>query len=184
MSKHGLKIAHITIDGNEIDGRTKIKPENDLTQESSELLRLYNDKKPMFIKFYATWCGHCKTIDEPWKKVIAKARTDSTIKNAQIAIVEVESNVINKEINKIIDTPGLKKVDGYPTIGMITYPQGNALFTPYNGARTFDGLFEAVQKLASGKQNGGSKRTNKRKTYRRKTNRRKTNRRKTYRRRH
>ena len=42
MTTTGLKIAHITIDGKEIDEETDIKPASDLTQESSKVLAMYN----------------------------------------------------------------------------------------------------------------------------------------------
>jgi thiol-disulfide isomerase/thioredoxin len=116
---------------------------------------MYNKKTPMFIKFYANWCGHCKTIDGPWKELVKKARGE--LANSNIAIVEVESKIMNKDINKIIETDGLKEVSGFPTIGTITYQNGNAKFTPYEGKRETDAMFAAVKALATGKQGGGSK---------------------------
>ena len=155
MTTTGLKIAHITIDGKEVDEKTDIKPAADLTQKSSDVLAMYTNKTPMFIKFYANWCGHCKTIDGPWKQLVKKAREDKDVKNAKVAIVEVESKIMNKDINKIIETDGLKEVSGFPTIGTITYESGNAKFTPYEGKRETDAMFTAVKALAKGKQGGG-----------------------------
>ena len=156
MTFTGLKIAHITIDGKEIDEETDIKAAPDLTQKSSDVLAMYNEKKPMFIKFYATWCGHCKTNDVFWKELIGKARKTPAM---NIAIVEIESEIMNKEdITKIIATEGLGKVEGFPTIGTITYPGGKAKFTPYEGDRKTDPMFAAVKALATGKQSGGAKR--------------------------
>ena len=155
MTTTGLKIAHITIDGKEIDEETDIKAAPDLTQKSSDVLAMYNEKKPMFIKFYATWCGHCKTNDVFWKQLVKEARKTPTM---NIAIVEVESKMMNKDINKIIATEGLGKVEGFPTIGTITYPGGKAKFTPYEGDRKSDPMFAAVKALATGKQSGGAKR--------------------------
>ena len=159
MSSTGLKIAHITIDGKEIDEETDIKSASDLTQKSSDVLAMYNEKKPMFIKFYANWCGHCKTNDVFWKQLVSKAREDKDVKNANVAIVEVESKNMNKDINKIIDTEGLKKVEGFPTIGTITYTNGKALFKPYEGNRETNAMFAAVKALATAKQGGGAKRS-------------------------
>lgn len=161
-----LEIFHITTDGMEIDEKTKIvsTSTNKVNEESSQLLRMFMNKKKMFIKFYATWCGHCRTIDGPWKKLVAKAR--ATIKDKNIAIVEVESKVKNKEIDKIIaETAGLK-VDGFPTIGTITYDaSGKAKFTIYQGERTAEGMFSAVEKLTTmkgGRRTKRSKRSTKR----------------------
>jgi thiol-disulfide isomerase/thioredoxin len=165
-----LEIFHITTDGMEIDEKTKIvsTATNKVNKESSQLLRLFMNKKKMFIKFYATWCGHCKTIDGPWKALVAKARAN--IKDKNIAIVEVESKVVNKEIDKIIaETAGLK-VDGFPTIGTITYDaSGKAKFTTYQGERTAEGMFSAVEKLTTMK-GGRSRRRRRRMRRTRKSN--------------
>jgi thiol-disulfide isomerase/thioredoxin len=155
MTSTGLKIAHITLDGKEIDETTDIKAAPDLTQKSSDVLAMYNAKKPMFIKFYANWCGHCKTNDPMWKQLVKEARKTPAM---NIAIVEVESKNMNKDINKIVETEGLGKVEGFPTIGTITYPGGKAKFTPYESGRDKDSMFAAVKALAAGKQSGGAKR--------------------------
>lgn len=145
-----LEIFHITTDGMEIDEKTEIvsTSTNKVNKESSQLLRMFMNKKKMFIKFYATWCGHCRTIDGPWKKLVAQARRE--IKDKNIAIVEVESKVKNKEINKIIAATAGLKVDGFPTIGTITYDaSGKAKFTIYEGERTAEGMFSAVKNLTT-----------------------------------
>jgi thiol-disulfide isomerase/thioredoxin len=157
-----LEIAHITIDGKEIDETTPIDKKQVTTQKAADVLKSFNEKKPMFIKFYATWCGHCKTVDGPWKEVIKSAKAKYADKN--IAIVEVESKVMNKEMNTIINgTQGLK-VDGFPTIGSITYnAAGKASFTPYEGERNANAMLKTVESLANGKgakeMGGGTKRS-------------------------
>jgi thiol-disulfide isomerase/thioredoxin len=168
--KQRLEIAHITIDGKEIDEKTDIDKKKVTTVKGSDVLSMYLNKKPMFIKFYANWCGHCVHMDGDWKKLVEE--TKKKYNNENIAIVAVESKVIDKEISKEIDkiisnTKGLNAVNGFPTIGSITYVNDNAVFTPYNGNRTFDEMFKAVDKLVQGKSTmkGGyaGKRTLKRK---------------------
>jgi thiol-disulfide isomerase/thioredoxin len=186
----GFENAHITIDGKEIDEETDISENKEVTtQKASEVLRMFNEKKPMFIKFYANWCGHCKTIDGPWKQLVKASKAKYSDKN--IALVEIESKVINKEIDKIISGTKNLKVDGFPTIGSITYENNNAVFRPYNGERNANAMLKVVSELVNDKtglikQTGGRKRkTNKHKrSGRRKTNKRKraTRRKKTYRR--
>lgn len=155
MTTKGLEIAHITIDGKEMDEKTNIDKTQSTTQNPGDVLRMFNGKKPMFIKFYANWCGHCKTIDGPWKQLVKTAKTKYAGKN--IALVEVESKMTDKDIGKIISgTKGLT-VDGFPTIGSITYDNnGKGVFTAYNGERTTPGMMKAVDSLANkGKQGGG-----------------------------
>jgi thiol-disulfide isomerase/thioredoxin len=163
-----LEIAHITIDGKEIDETTPIDKNQVTTQKAADVLKSFTEKKPMFIKFYATWCGHCKTIEGPWKQVVKTAKAKYADKN--IAIVEVESKAMNKEMDKIITgTQGLK-VDGFPTIGTITYASGKAVFTPYEGERSANAMLKTVESLANGKgvkqMGGGTKRTRTKKSKR------------------
>lgn len=147
MEKQGLEIAHLTIDGKEIDEKTAIDKNEVTTQKPSDVLRMYNNKKPMFIKFYANWCGHCKTIHEPWKNLIKMVKDPSNkISDKNFAIVSVESRIINKEIDKIISRTQNLKVDGFPTIGFIKYDKNsNAVFTDYNGKRDENGMLEFVK---------------------------------------
>jgi len=154
MTTKSLEIAHITIDGKEIDEKTPIN-KNEVITQMSEVLRMFNEKKPMFIKFYAVWCGHCKTIDGPWKQLIKSAKADSTIKGANIAIVEIESKVIGKELDKITSGTKNLKVDGFPTIGSITFENGKAEFKAYSGERSTNEMLSVVKELAKGKQSGG-----------------------------
>jgi thiol-disulfide isomerase/thioredoxin len=154
MTTKSLEIAHITIDGKEIDEKTPIN-KNEFITQMSEVLRMFNEKKPMFIKFYAVWCGHCKTIDGPWKQLIKSAKADSAIKGANVAIVEIESKVIGKELDKITSGTKNLKVDGYPTIGSITYEHGNPVFKAFSGERSTPAMLSVVKELAKGKQSGG-----------------------------
>jgi thiol-disulfide isomerase/thioredoxin len=149
-----LEIAHITIDGKQIDEKTNINPKEVTTQKSSDVLRMFNANKPMFIKFYANWCGHCVTIDPHWKKLVAKVQSKYADKN--VAIVAVESKIMNADINKIVaGAKGLGKVDGFPTVGLIH----NKKWTPYNGERTTDAMLKYMEKnMPDKKMAGGARR--------------------------
>ena len=152
-SEDKLEIAHITIDGKEINEKTDINPKEVTTQKSSDVLRMFNDNKPMFIKFYANWCGHCHDIDKPWKQLIADVKSKYADKN--VAIVSVESKKMNEDINKIVSgAKGLGKVDGFPTIGLIH----NKTFTPYNGDRTYKAMFKYMEdEVITKKMAGGAR---------------------------
>lgn len=171
-----LEIAHLTIDGKQIDEETDIDSSKVTTQKTTDVLRMFNEQKPMFIKFYANWCGHCKTIDGPWQDLIENLRAKCQKEKCDnLAIVAVESKIINKEIDKIISGTQNLKVDGFPTIGSITYNNNKkAIFTPYNGERTANGMLNYIKMFfKNNKMHGGAKRSKhtKRMTKRRKTKR-------------
>jgi thiol-disulfide isomerase/thioredoxin len=145
-----LEIAHITVDGKEIDEETKINPKEVTTQKSSDVLRMFNANKPMFIKFYANWCGHCHTIDKPWKELVAEVKSKHADKN--VAIVSVESKIMNADINKIVaGAKGLGKVDGFPTIGLIH----NKKWTSYDGDRSKKAMFKYMEDEVINKKMAG-----------------------------
>ena len=164
-----LEIAHITIDGKKTDEETPIDEKNLTTTKMSDVIRMFNEKKPMFIKFYANWCGHCKVMEKPWEELIAGVKKNESSKDKNFAIVEIESKKMNTEIDKIISTTkNLGKVDGFPTIGTITYEGADKkpIFTTYDGGRTTKDMLEFVldkkNKLVS-EMGGGARRTRRRK---------------------
>ena len=124
-------------------------------KDIKEMLDMIDKKVPMFIKFYADWCGHCQTMAPEWKKVIETAKPKHQGKN--IAIVEVEEKTLSKD--GFTDT--LKKhvksldVNGYPTIGTITYTTNGAVFKPYHNGRIEKDMTAEVDALANAKQSGG-----------------------------
>ena len=137
MTDGGMKVVHI--------------------KDIKEMLDMIDKKVPMFIKFYADWCGHCQTMAPEWKKVIETAKPKHQGKN--IAIVEVEEKTLSKD--GFTDT--LKKhvksldVNGYPTIGTITYTTNGAVFKPYHNGRIEKDMTAEVDALANAKQSGGKR---------------------------
>jgi len=162
MTIKSLEIAHITANGKEWD-KTPIDPKKITTQKASDVLRMFHEKKPMFIKFYADWCGHCQHMTKDWKALIEE--TKKTHGSQNIAIVAVETEAL-KEVKALIDgTTGLS-VSAYPTVGTITYDNGKAIFTEYNGGRVKADMLKAVENMVEKKMSGGGKRRHTKKSKR------------------
>ena len=154
----------------------------------NQVIDLVEKKVPMFIKFYADWCGHCKSMVPEWHKIEEQA------KGKNIAIVEVEESTMKQDgfMEKLKEKVSNVKVDGFPTIGTITY-NNRATFKPYEGGRTADEMMKEVDKIkqsgggkqsggkqSGGKQSGGKKKRTKHKkrsTRRKRTNKTRTRRR-------
>ena len=163
MYNMGIEVVHIDvkdqeIDVNDIDKLVSIDKAKVKT-DRSEVLKLFNKDTPMFIEFYANWCGHCKTLAPEWKKLTETIETKHKDKN--LGIVSVESGVIHKDIDTVLKQVNLT-VNGFPTIGLIK----NKKFIPYNGKRDEASMLKFIKKEAWGTMTGGGTR---RKTSKRKT---------------
>ena len=130
-------------------------------KDINQMVDMLDKKVPMVIKFYAEWCGHCKTLAPEWKKVIENANSKHKGKN--IAIVAVEEQIMKKDgFMKTLEAR-VKSLDvnGFPTVGTITYNNG-AVFKPYDKKRIEKEITEEVDALANAKQNGGKRSRTKR----------------------
>ena len=114
--------------------------ENGLTKLNT-VEDMYEKNKPMFVKLYAEWCGHCKTLAPIWTQLENRVKKDYKDKN--IAIVSIETEAFGKFKNS-----GLKNilgtVKGFPTIGAII----NKKFVPYDNdsARDLKTMVEFINK--------------------------------------
>ena len=86
---------------------------------SAEEFKNVRDNGQWFVWFHATWCGHCRAMDEEWEKLV---KTNNT----SVKLARVESEFIDK--NK--DT----NILGYPTLRLFT----NSKLTDYNSGRDLE----------------------------------------------
>jgi len=95
------------------------------------LMRLFFDKsKNVFVKVYAPWCGHCKSLAPDWEK-LAKA-------------FDNEPNVVIAKLDatKFPDTASRFGVSGYPTL--LFFSAGDKTPKTYEGARSLPELLAHV----------------------------------------
>ena len=178
-----VDVAQLTVNGMEMDDKTPLNNNEVTTQKQEDVLNMFKTNKPIFVKFYANWCGHCVSMNKDWKDLVKEIRNA----DMDFAFVSIESKAITRKIQKLISTiKGLGKVEGFPTIGLVQ----NKTFTSYDGARTKKGMLDFLKtnglknvpnannaKTTTINMGGGGKR--KRKTAKRKTAKRKTAKRKT-----
>lgn len=100
--------------------------------------------KTVIGKLFATWCGHCQSLEEPWNKM-------KTIVGGKVEYAEIESENLENELQLLNDKhkTDVKMQGGYPTLFKI---KGTKV-SYYNGERTQ----EELVKWASPKSGGKSK---------------------------
>ena len=106
--------------------------------------------KTVIGKLFATWCGHCQSLEEPWNKM-------KTIVGGKVEYKEIESEDLESGLKTLNakHKPDVKMQGGYPTLFKI---KGTNV-SYYNGERTTDELV----KWASNKSGGKSKKQKPRK---------------------
>lgn len=90
--------------------------------------------KDIFIKFYAPWCGHCKSLAPTWDELGEKLKDEPGV---HIVKLDATAN----------DIPDLFNVRGFPTI--YWYPKGTKQPVKYEGGRSIDDLLGYVSKQAT-----------------------------------
>lgn len=106
-------------------------------QEKDELMVPYERDDTVFVKLYATWCPHCKTMEDDWKKLVEKYH-GRIINGSKLSVLSIE------EKNMSIFTDAFGSVEGYPTLVVLRKGSEPKM---YEGERTFEALDEFVQVL-------------------------------------
>ncbi|KAF8165301.1 protein disulfide isomerase [Crassisporium funariophilum] len=97
---------------------------------------IYDDKKDVFVEFYASWCGHCKRLKPIWDTLADKY---ASIKDRLvIAKMEAQENDLPPSVPF--------RVSGFPTLKF--KPAGSREFVDYEGDRSLESLISFVEEHA------------------------------------
>ena len=124
---------------------------------------------PIFIKLYANWCGHCKSMQPAWND-LSSGKDDDDLKD--VNFLEIEADAINalntSKDNKTGAYKHLLKVDGgYPTIFLVDL-NTNKRAEYKSNARTKVDMKNFI-KSEKGKKSGGGRKRRRTTTKRRRT---------------
>ena len=92
-------------------------------------------KKDFFLWFYADWCGHCKSMEPEWKKLVKKCGNKYNL-----------ARVKDDQKDQLINNLG-QNIQGFPTLGSTANNGANngANFNTYSGSRTADDFMEYIK---------------------------------------
>ncbi|GKT35658.1 Protein disulfide-isomerase A6-like protein [Aduncisulcus paluster] len=105
--------------------------------ENDKKLIALSKQKPVLVKHFEQWCGHCKALKPHFAKAAARAGDD-------VAFIEVEcskDDTTKKFCQK-------QKVKGYPTLKLIV----DGKWHDYSGARTAQEMADFALSFVKGKQ--------------------------------
>lgn len=94
--------------------------------------------KIVLIKFYASWCGHCKRAAPDYEELAKQYKNDTKVIIAKLDCDKYEDFI--QDFNQFANGP---KVPGYPTI--LLYING-IYKTSYEGNRTVEDYINFINK--------------------------------------
>jgi len=100
---------------------------------------VFDDKKDVFVEFYAPWCGHCKRLKPTWDSLgdrYAELKNDIIIAKMDATENDLPASVPFR-------------VSGFPTLKF--KPAGSRDFLDYDGDRSLESLVEFVESKAKNK---------------------------------
>jgi len=103
---------------------------------------IFDDKRDVFVEFYAPWCGHCKRLAPTWDSLGQKYAEHKD----KLLIAKMDATE-----NDIPPSAGFQ-VQSFPTIKF--KPAGVASFIDYEGDRSLESLTEFVELRMRNKLSG------------------------------
>jgi len=99
--------------------------------------------KNVFVKFYAPWCGHCKSMVPAYEETAA-----AFAKETEVVIADVDADAHK-------DLAGRFGVSGFPTLKF--FKKGSTTAEDYNGGREAADIIEFVNSQAGTRVRGAGK---------------------------
>jgi thiol-disulfide isomerase/thioredoxin len=101
-------------------------------------------KKGLFIFFFANWCGHCKTFRPKWED-FKKSTNDYIF--IDIEETNIPGNVFNPRVTQKLTEHAKSKIRGFPTILFILSNNGDYEINEINNRNRM--LDEAKEKFSN-----------------------------------